>query len=111
MDKRIKENHNQLLEVAKISKDPAVQTALNKLLFTVSLAHNKKYIELSNLLCYHSGCTITIPSRNAFTTIQLTWNNEKIQVYTEPYQIQTFNYGHLAKRGSPFPGIILKEKF
>ena len=110
MDKKIKENHDKLLEVAKTSKNPTVQNALKKLLFTVSLAHNKEYIELENLMIYHSGCTITIPKRDHFTVIQLTWNNEKIQVYSEPYQVQTFNYGHLAKLPGVFPGITLKEE-
>lgn len=110
MDKRIKENRDQLLDIAKVSKDPTVQKALNKLLFTVSLAHDKEYIALNDSIYYHSGCTITIPAREHQTIMQLIWNNEKIQIFSIEYKIQTFNYGNITKIGNPLPGIVLIEE-
>ena len=40
-----KKSVDDLLEAAKISNDPTVKQALDKLLFVVSIAHDKEYIK------------------------------------------------------------------
>lgn len=58
MDK--KKNIDELLEAAKTSKNKTVQQTLKKLLFAVSIAHDKEYIERANSYHFHSGCSITV---------------------------------------------------
>lgn len=115
MSKKREEQIDQLLQTAKISKDPTVRQALEKLCFTVALAHDREYIEGSGL--YHtSGCCITVPARTEDTTFQLTWNNAEMQIFSMAYQVASFQYGDIIemtnggrKTTAPLPGIILVE--
>ena len=110
MDKRIKEERDQLLEAAKASKDPTVKQALEKLLFTVQLAHDDEFVHWANAGTYSSGCTVTVPRTNNTTTFQLTWNDEQIQVFSMEFMVATFEYGHLYDSRSPMPGVILQKE-
>ena len=110
MDKRQKEERDELLEAAKVSKDPTVKQALDRLLFTVALAHDQEFVHWANEGTYSSGCTITIPSTEHQTTFQLTWNDEAMQVFAMEFQVATFNYGNLYNANSPMPGVILKKE-
>lgn len=109
MDKRIKEDRDRLLEAAKVSKDPTVKEALNKLLFTVQLAHDEEFVEWANAATFTSGCTVTVPRSEHTTTFQLAWNDAEMQVFSMEYQVATFEYGHLYDMNTPMPGIILKK--
>ena len=110
MDKRQKEERDQLLEAAKKSKDPTVKSALDKLLFTVALAHDEEFIHWASIGHYSSGCTVTVPSSNHNTTFQLTWNDEEMQVFSMEYMVETFEFGHLYDDNSPMPGVILTKE-
>lgn len=109
MNKEQKEKRDELMEAAKVSKDPTVTKALEKLLFAVSLAHNEDYIKWANQGTFHSGCTITIPATEHTTTYQLTWNDETMQVFSIEYQVASIQYGHIYDQKDPIPGIILIE--
>ena len=110
MDRRLKEERDRLLEAAKISKDPTVKEALNKLLFTVQLAHDDEFVEWAGTATYTSGCTITIPKSEHQTTFQLAWNDDTMQVFSIEYQVASFEYGHLYDTNTPMPGVILKKE-
>lgn len=110
MDKRQKEERDLLLEAAKKSKDPTVKSALDKLLFTVALAHDDEFIHWASEGHFSSGCTVTVPSSDHTTTFQLCWNDAEIQIFSMEYQVATFEYGHLYDHNSPMPGIILKKE-
>lgn len=109
MDKQQQEERDRLLEAAKASKDATVKEALNKLLFTVSLAHDEEFIEWASAGTYSSGCTITVPARDQATTFQLAWNDSAMQVFSMPFQVATFEYGHLYDQLTPLPGVILQK--
>ena len=109
MNKKNKENVDQLLEAAKVSDNQAVKQALDKLLFTVSLAHSKAYIEAANNYHFHSGCSITIPRSEQDITMSLVWNDNEIAVRTMEHCYQQFTYGNLIDENSPLPGIYLVE--
>lgn len=104
-----KKNVDELLEAAKISNDPTVKQALDKLLFVVSIAHEKDYIERANSYHFHSGATITVPGTHDNFTMTVIWNNESIAIRTRDYQHTEFKYGHLLQKGDPVPGVILVE--
>lgn len=104
------DQRDQLLEAAKVSNDPTVKMALEKLLFTVSLAHDKEYIEWADKSHFQSGCTITVPSMSHDTTFSLTWNDTQIQVFSIEHQIVMFPYGHLYNVNDPLPGVILNPE-
>ena len=99
---------DELLEAAKVSTDPTVRQALNKLLFVTSIAHDQEYVERANLYYFHSGCTVTIPYAENLT-MNLVWNDEDIAVHTTEYQYATFKYGQMLYEHAPLPGIILIE--
>ena len=101
------EQRDQLLETAKVSKDPTVKAALEKLLFTVSLAHDKEYITWANESYFQSGCSITIPAMEHATTFQLHWDDVKMQIFSMEFQIMQFDYGHLYNKSDPIPGVYL----
>ena len=109
MDRWHKEQRDRLLEAAKISKDPTVQGALEKLLFTVSLAHDEEFVDWANQATYSSGCTVTVPRSDTQTTFQLAWNDYQMQVFSFAYCVETFEYGHLYDTNTPMPGVILKK--
>jgi len=109
MDKRQKEERDQLLEAAKVSKNPTVEEALDKLLFTVALAHDQEFVHWASEGTYSSGCTITVPRTEHQTTFQLTWNDEAMQVFAMEFQVATFNFGHLYHTNCPMPGVVLKK--
>ena len=110
MDKRQKEERDQLLEAAKASKNPTIIAALDKLLFAVALAHDEEFIHWASTATYSSGCTITVPRSEHNTTFQLAWNDAKMQVFSMDYQVETFEYGHLYDQRTPMPGVILKKE-
>lgn len=110
MDKRIKEDRDKLLEAAKASHDPTVKQALDKLLFTVQLAHDNDFIHWANVSTYSSGCTITIPKIEHTTTFQLAWNDMEMQIFSMEFQVATMEYGHLYDARTPMPGMILQKE-
>ena len=110
MDKRIKEERDELLEAAKASNDPTVKQALDKLLFVVKLAHDSEFVHWANEGTYSSGCTVTIPSMEHTTTFQLTWNDEVMQVFSMEFIVATFEFGHLYDTNTPMPGVILQKE-
>lgn len=105
-----KSNVDELLEAAKISHNRSVKQALDKLLFTVSIAHDKEYIERANDYYFHSGCTITIPQVAENVTMQLVWNDEEIAVRSTEHCFAQFKYGSMIEENDPVPGIILQEE-
>lgn len=109
MNKKNKESVDQLLEAAKISNNSAVKQALNKLLFTVSIAHSKAYIEDANNYHFHSGCTVTVPRSDTDITMSLVWNDKEIAVRTMEHCYTQFNYGNIIEKDDPLPGVFLIE--
>ncbi len=105
-----KTKKDRLLEAARISNDPTVQQALDKLLFVVSIAHDADYIERANTYAFHNGCTITVPRTEENFTMTLLWNEETISVRTRNCQYAEFRHGHLLQQGDPLPGMILNEE-
>ncbi len=101
------EQRDKLLETAKLSKNPTVKAALEKLLFAVSLAHDKEYITWANGSYYQAGCTITIPAMEHATTFQLHWGDKRMQIFSTEYQVMEFEYGHLYNQTDPIPGVYL----
>ena len=100
---------DELLEAAKTSHNSAVKQALDKLLFTVSIAHSKAYIENANQYHFHSGCTLTVPRSDTDTTMNLVWNDEEIGVHSMEHCFVQFRYGNIIQKDDPVPGVILIE--
>lgn len=100
---------DELLEAAKTSHNGAVKQALDKLLFTVSIAHSTAYIEDANNYHFHSGCTLTVPRSDTDTTMSLAWNNEEIGVHSMGHCFVQFRYGSTLQKDDPVPGVILIE--
>lgn len=109
MTNKDKNRVDKLLEAAKTSHNSAVKQALDKLLFTVSIAHDKAYIERANQYHFHSGCTITIPRSDTDTTMSLVWNNEEMGVHSKGHCFTQFRYGDMVAEHDPVPGVILTE--
>jgi hypothetical protein len=101
---------DELLTAAKVSNDETVKQALDKLLFVVSIAHDKDYIERANTYAFHSGCTITVPRSEENFTMTLLWNEETISVRTRDYQYGELRHGHMLQQGDPVPGMVLNEE-
>ena len=101
---------DELLTAAQASKDTTVKQALSKLLFVVSLAHDKEYIERANSYHFHSGCSITVPRSHEQVTMCLVWNDNTMCVRTRDYQHAEFTHGYLLQEGDPVPGIVLVEE-
>lgn len=109
MEKRQKEERDRLLEAAKASNNETVKEALDKLLFTVALAHDEEFIQWASVGTYSSGCTVTIPAIEHATTLQLAWNDEKLQIFAMEFCVETLEYGHLFDERTPMPGVILRK--
>lgn len=109
MNRYLKDERDRILAAATASKDPTVKQALDKLIFTVSLAHDQEFIDWASTAVFTSGCTITIPATEQSVTYQLTWNDSEMQVFSMPFQTSVFEYGHLYDVDSPMPGVILKK--
>ena len=101
---------DQLLEAAKTSHNGAVKQALDKLLFTVSIAHSTAYIKDANEYHFHSGCTITVPRSDNDITMSLVWNDNEIAVHSRNYCYTQFTYGNLIEKDDPMPGVFLIEE-
>ena len=104
-----KKSVDDLLEAAKISNDPTVKQALDKLLFVISIAHDKEYIKRANSYHFHSGCSITVPNTHENFTMSMVWNHEHIAIHARDYQFTEFKFGHMLQDGDPVPGVILIE--
>ena len=99
----------EIIEAAKTSHNTEVKQALEKLLFTVSMANSKAYIEDANSYHVPSGCTISIPKSEQDITMSLVWNDEEMAVRTMEHCYMQFTYGHLLNKDDPLPGVYLIE--
>ena len=100
---------DELLEAAKASHNSAVKQALDKLLFTVSIAHSTAYIEDANNYYFHSGCTVTVPKSDSDTTMNIVWNDVEVGVHSVGHCFVQFKYGHMINKDDPIPGVYLIE--
>ena len=84
MNKKL--TRRELFELALNSSDATVKQAMEKLLFTVTLAHGNAETENFRLHTYHYGIGVGVPANDEMTTIHVAWENDKFSLRsTENY--------------------------